>query len=298
MILLVSTQEEESPNVAPLKKEERVEQDEKPKKKKKRENSVSPDRSPSPPKKKKKKSKKVEEEAEIESPPKKKKKKEKTLRSESEESHSPRRKKKSKAKREKSASSEEPKKKKKKNKLKKEKIVEDDVEPIITTTIQLEDYSDKCSTKTKTLVTELTDAKKLEVTILKYILGVKLRPEIIKTGTFSKDYVTYTIVTKPFGYDVNRRFSDFHWLWKMLVKEYPTYVIPPVGRKTKTTHVDQRFVNRRMVTLQNFINFICYHRELRSSEAFLLFVKEPKDQFGDKKNVIEKAYTDITVNFS
>ena len=132
--------------------------------------------------------------------------------------------------------------------------------------------------------TQLTDCKRLQVTIE--------TGQVIKTGTFSKNFTSYTVKTKPFGWAVQRRFEDFLWLQTVLVKHFPTYLIPSCGKKNMGK--DQDAVIHRIRFLQSFIDFISYNRELRSSDAFLLFVQNPKETLGEKKAVIEKQFSQVT----
>lgn len=45
--------------------------------------------------------------------------------------------------------------------------------------------------------------------------------KLVKGGLFSSSYVSFTIVVKPLGYTVERRFNDFLWLRNILSREYP-----------------------------------------------------------------------------
>jgi len=52
---------------------------------------------------------------------------------------------------------------------------------------------------------------------------------LIKGGFFSSSYVLYSILTKPLGYEVERRYSDFSWLRDILTREYPGIYVCPVS---------------------------------------------------------------------
>lgn len=44
-------------------------------------------------------------------------------------------------------------------------------------------------------------------------------------GLFSKSHINYVISTTPYGWEVQRRFSEFTWLRKILLKLYPQYIV-------------------------------------------------------------------------
>lgn len=48
---------------------------------------------------------------------------------------------------------------------------------------------------------------------------------MVKGGFFSSDYMAYVIQTKPIGYNVERRFTDFVWLRTILEREYPGFYV-------------------------------------------------------------------------
>ena len=46
-------------------------------------------------------------------------------------------------------------------------------------------------------------------------------PRTVNKGMFSKKYTAYKLITSPFGFEVDRRFSDFWWLRSILQRDYP-----------------------------------------------------------------------------
>jgi sorting nexin-7/30/sorting nexin-8 len=68
----------------------------------------------------------------------------------------------------------------------------------------------------------------------------------VKGGVFSKSYVTYAIKTNPFDYKVCRRYSDFLWLRNILVREYPSYSVPPMCKKSGVSNTDMEGIHKRM----------------------------------------------------
>lgn len=49
--------------------------------------------------------------------------------------------------------------------------------------------------------------------------------EIKAGGLFTSSYVTYEIVTKPFDWQVSRRFTDLFWLRKHLRRMFPGIMV-------------------------------------------------------------------------
>lgn len=68
---------------------------------------------------------------------------------------------------------------------------------------------------------EFAAAKNLKVLITSY--------QLVKGGFFTSNYVAYKIVSKPFGYEVERRYSDFFWLRSILTREYPGIYVSRVS---------------------------------------------------------------------
>jgi sorting nexin-7/30/sorting nexin-8 len=56
-------------------------------------------------------------------------------------------------------------------------------------------------------------------------------PKEKEGGVFGKNYVLYEVQTEPFGWVVERRYSDFDWLRKLLQKFFPSFNVPPLPNK-------------------------------------------------------------------
>ncbi len=95
---------------------------------------------------------------------------------------------------------------------------------------------------------------------------------------FSKKYTVFKITTSPQGIDVERRYNDFFWLRANLLREHPGLYVAPIDKKGgKKNKFELGFLRKRMYYLQEFLNSVCQHPELRASpylEAFLTIVKE------------------------
>lgn len=62
-----------------------------------------------------------------------------------------------------------------------------------------------------------TQTKSLRIQV---ILNHK-SPHTVDKGFFSKKYVAFKVMTNPFEFEVDRRFSDFFWLRNILQRDYP-----------------------------------------------------------------------------
>lgn len=73
-------------------------------------------------------------------------------------------------------------------------------------------------------------AKPLNPTPLNYKkVLIKVSDGMIKeAGIFTSNYVTYNVATDPLGYAVKRKDADFIFLRKILSKQFPYIIIPPV----------------------------------------------------------------------
>lgn len=98
-------------------------------------------------------------------------------------------------------------------------------------------------------------------------------PKTVNPGIFHSSFISYKITSLPHEWVVERRYSDFAWLREVLLQEYSLACIPPIAQKTMSRQFEPAFVNKRMAFLQNFLNFIINHPELKSSPALFAFLK-------------------------
>jgi sorting nexin-7/30/sorting nexin-8 len=75
--------------------------------------------------------------------------------------------------------------------------------------------------------------KKLEKTQLndKEVKVTVAKPVTVEGGMFGKSYIKYEVTTQPFGWTVERRYSDFDALRKLIQKYYPSFYVPPLPQK-------------------------------------------------------------------
>ena len=114
-------------------------------------------------------------------------------------------------------------------------------------------------------------------------------PKEVDKGVFGQNYVLYDMVTEPFGWAVQRRYSDFDWLRQLLVKLYPGFNVPPLpNKKIGTRRFDLDFVMKRMKFLELFINGVCENESFKASELLVAFLSyKDRDKFETKM----KEYT-------
>ena len=124
-------------------------------------------------------------------------------------------------------------------------------------------------------------------------------PEKIEGGFFSKSYVTYLITTNPLNLKVRRRYSDFEWFRQMLQNLYNYNVIPSTPKKSKIgiDKFGDPFLQKRMRTLEKFLNYTLKNPVLKSSQILYDFISIEKDaDFQKKKKEYEKIKPSTNIN--
>ena len=173
----------------------------------------------------------------------------------------------------------------------------DDRSSIIKNELSLEEYKEK--EKLKNVEKEDRDynspfdqkflniiGKKLEpnnLTKLDDLLIEVNNPVIIKTGVFSRSYVQYTITSKDLSTKVDRKLSDFEWLYNKLSLLYPkriSSVLPPSHMNLKDDS------DKKITYLFLFINSLASNVFLRSTPIFKDFVSLSQNDFNAKKATI------------
>ena len=124
-------------------------------------------------------------------------------------------------------------------------------------------------------------------------------PEKVEGGFFSKSYVTYLITTSPLNIKVRRRYSDFDWLRQILCNLYVGNVIPTTPRKNKigSDKFGDAFLQKRMRTLEKFLNYLLLNPVIKYSQIFFDFISiENENDFSKKKKEYEKMKPPQNVN--
>ncbi|KAI8975645.1 lipid binding protein [Mycotypha africana] len=117
-----------------------------------------------------------------------------------------------------------------------------------------------------------------------------------KHDTPKGSFITYLITTEtevktfrsgPKPRPVRRRYQDFVWLRTTLAMTYPACIIPPLPEKHRLEYIKgdrfgPDFIQRRLLSLQWFLERISRHPILQQSEAVQIFL-ESNDFKNDKR---------------
>lgn len=82
-------------------------------------------------------------------------------------------------------------------------------------------------------------------------------------GIFSASYLLFTVVVEPIGWKIQRKDQDFYFLRKILLKEFPYMIIPPLPIKKKKE--TDKSIRRREKYLSRFMQAIMRSEDLKSS---------------------------------
>jgi len=85
-----------------------------------------------------------------------------------------------------------------------------------------------------------------------------------EAGLFAASYISYKVNTRPLGYEVRRRDSDFAFLRKILARSFPHVVIPPCSNSTPTKAIP-RAIERRERYYVRFLQAVMRSEEIKSS---------------------------------
>ena len=109
-------------------------------------------------------------------------------------------------------------------------------------------------------------------------------PKEKEGGVFGKNYVVYQVQTEPFGWIVERRYSDFDLLRKLLQKYFPSFNVPPLpDKKMGNKRFTQKFIEKRMKFLSLFINNVVQSESFKASEILYSFLSyEDRGKFDSK----------------
>ncbi|QRV89261.1 sorting nexin MVP1 [Ceratobasidium sp. AG-Ba] len=99
---------------------------------------------------------------------------------------------------------------------------------------------------------------------------VNIVPE--KQGFLLNRYTVYLVQTER-GPAVQRRYSEFAWLWDCLIRRYPFRVVP--GLPPKRLGPDDSFLEQRRQGLARFLNFVLNHPVLSQDGLLSVFLAEP-----------------------
>ncbi len=108
-------------------------------------------------------------------------------------------------------------------------------------------------------------------------------PEKKEGGIFSKSYVSYLVKTDPFEYKTRKRYSDFLWLRNSIAMVYSHCVIPPLCKKNYVDRFSETLINKRMRSMEKFIQGLLVHPLIKNSEILYDFLSTQKESDFHKK---------------
>mmetsp|Transcript_27566 Transcript_27566/g.55644 ORF Transcript_27566/g.55644 Transcript_27566/m.55644 type:complete len:610 (-) Transcript_27566:152-1981(-) len=87
----------------------------------------------------------------------------------------------------------------------------------------------------------------------------------------------------PYTTSVNRRYSDFSWLFDHLHKERPGAIVPPLPEKQQVSRFSEAFIEERRFHLEIFLRRVVRNPELKDTECLLVFLGGGDDEFKKAK---------------
>lgn len=104
-----------------------------------------------------------------------------------------------------------------------------------------------------------------------------------KQGEGMNAFITYKVVTTKLSdqstHTVERRFSDFAWLFEQFSKSTTGLLIPPCPEKAVIGRFNTSFVNTRRRALERYINRCVAHRHLKQREELAAFLNSDTVEF-------------------
>jgi len=104
-----------------------------------------------------------------------------------------------------------------------------------------------------------------------------------------KSYIAYQLTPTFNHIQVSRRYKHFDWLHERLEEKYTLIPIPPLPDKTIQGRYEEEFIERRSNQLQSFVDRVCAHPVLSTSEVWMHFLTCTDDRrWKDGKRTAEK----------
>ncbi|CAG8681807.1 11391_t:CDS:10, partial [Acaulospora morrowiae] len=82
---------------------------------------------------------------------------------------------------------------------------------------------------------------------------------------------------------VERRYSQFEWLYKRLVSKFGCFVLPPLPEKQYSGRFNEEFIEKRRRALEVFINRLARHPVIRYSDLLTHFLNCDNDSEWNKR---------------
>jgi sorting nexin-1/2 len=120
--------------------------------------------------------------------------------------------------------------------------------------------------------------------IFKFDLQVYIRDHILQEDNLQLfNYVKYKLdgFIDNREFSVERRYKEFIAYRKLLVKNWPGLIIPPIPPKKAFGNLEEGFIKLRKKFLQHFFNRICASPHLASARETYLFLESRNENFLD-----------------
>ncbi|KAJ3150474.1 Vacuolar protein sorting-associated protein 5 [Geranomyces michiganensis] len=112
-------------------------------------------------------------------------------------------------------------------------------------------------------------------------------------------YVLYRVTTRTncpqyrsSEVTVNRRFSDFFWLFDKLISSHPGIIVPPVPEKQALGRFQEEFVETRRTGLEHFVRKVVSHPVLQEDADLRAFL-ESETFLADRKRAEGKGFLGV-----
>ncbi|XP_007896482.2 sorting nexin-9b isoform X2 [Callorhinchus milii] len=88
-----------------------------------------------------------------------------------------------------------------------------------------------------------------------------------------KSYIEYQVTPNSTNRSVNHRYKHFDWLYERLLVKFGSAIpIPSLPDKQVTGRFEEEFIKMRMERLQGWMNRMCHHPVVSTSDLFQLFL--------------------------
>jgi len=112
-----------------------------------------------------------------------------------------------------------------------------------------------------------------------------------------KSFIAYQVTPSFSNIQVSRRYKHFDWLYERLTGKFGAIIaIPPLPDKQVTGRFEEELIEHRRVELQSFVDRICRHPVLATSEVWKHFLTQTDDKKWTQGK--RKAESDTIVGIS
>ncbi|AQZ17020.1 YKR078W and VPS5 (YOR069W) [Zygosaccharomyces parabailii] len=133
---------------------------------------------------------------------------------------------------------------------------------------------------------ELHESEHEEMTSQPVNFNIEVK-DPVKVGELTSMHVEYTVVVESDLLEtkyaqVNRRYTDFRWLYRQLQSNHWGKIIPPPPEKQSVGRFKQDFIENRRFQMEKMLRKIASNRSLQSDPDFILFLTSGNFTFDSK----------------